>query len=839
MADEENKDLETDFSKRNETLRSFYNSDVFELSEDEQYSLTPILNSLKDSAARYREIEKIAEGGEKKITLVHDYRLDRRIAMARAVRNKGPQDLEQFLREARLTANLAHPNIMPVYNMGLDDDGEPFFSMELVPGDSLKAIIRKLQDSEGAYTEDYPRETLLNIFLKICDAIAYAHSRNVLHLDIKPDNIRVGEFGEVFVCDWGLARVMTDAEDYNGDDSIALDGDILNDMTLSGTVKGTPGFMAPEQTEAYGEKTPATDIYALGALLYMLLTYKLPVEGKSANELISNTRAGKVIPIKKRKAERRVPRGLAAVVMKALSPEPEKRYKSAVALRLDIARFLSGHPTKAERAGLITRISLALQRHSRIAFLLIFFLILLAFVVSGNLAAVSHEKAEAVTARNIAEKNRMEAELARRTAEENRRAAENAWKTAVKNREEADAARKKAEDNFALFKKEQQHKEALGLELGEAVSYTVRSRDFVSAPSMVRLLETGLSESVDTVKRQHLYEQKGILHFVLSEFNAANKCFDQAGKSKRIGQLKELSKKYAKLKPDDSMRLTDNQLAELFKESDSANQMTLFYLYYHHMRNRPASAKPEDYVALAGAVLDKLNYTRHSEGHPLRLEPTEGGYYMNLSGYPYTVYSINIIGVYRRNVLEPLGLAFLDISNSKMEHLYELWGMRLKELHMGGVPIGNKSASSFVNQVSPFELAKITLTVDDFPQKTVDALWARNVEVIDADAEKKAEAKRRAEEEARKKREAELKRQAEEKKRQEELARKKAEEEARKKAEAERKRKEEAARKKAAEEAALKKAEEEARLKKEAELKTQQEAAAQKPVEQEKPSVQQ
>jgi len=184
MADEDNKDLEKGFSDRNETLRSFYNTAALELSEDEKTSLTPILNSLKDDVARYREIEKIAEGGEKKITLAHDHRLDRRIAMARSVRSKAPQDLEQFLREARLTANLAHPNIMPVYNMGLDPEGEPFFSMELIPGDSLKTIVRKLRDGDADYRRDYPLDTLLNIYLKICDAIAYAHSRGVLHLDI-------------------------------------------------------------------------------------------------------------------------------------------------------------------------------------------------------------------------------------------------------------------------------------------------------------------------------------------------------------------------------------------------------------------------------------------------------------------------------------------------------------------------------------------------------------------------------------------------------------------------------------------------------------------------------
>ncbi|MDF7800647.1 serine/threonine-protein kinase [Pontiellaceae bacterium B1224] len=692
MEDGDSKDLEKTFSERSETLRSFYHSDTLEMTDAEMASLTPILNSLKDNFFRYDEIEKIAEGGEKKISLAHDHRLDRRIAMARAVRNSAPQDLEQFLREARLTANLAHPNIMPVYNMGLDTKGEPFFSMELVPGDSLKSIIRKLRDGDEHYRKTYTVEHLLNIFTKVCDAIAYAHSRNVLHLDIKPDNIRVGEFGEVLVCDWGLARVVNAVDENSGGAATELDGDILNDMTLSGTLKGTPGFMAPEQTQAYGAKTAQTDIYSLGALLYMLLTFKLPVDGQSANEVIQNTRAGNVISPRRRRPDRRVPKGLVAVIMKALALAPNDRYESVLELRREIRLFLNGHPTSAEHAGWFTKTSLLLQRHSRFAFILIFFLMVLAVVIGGNLVAISREKAEAI------------------------------------------AARKNAEANFILFQKEQQVSQALGEGLGEAVSYTVRSRDFVNAPSMIQLLETGLKENIDTVKRQNLYEQKGILHFVLAEFNAANESFEAAGTSRRIGQLRELSLKYSEIKPVDKKRLTDQQLANLFNESKTANQMTLFYLYYHHMRRRPSNAKPEDYVALAGAVLDKLNYSKYAQNTPLRFTASKEGNSLDLSNAPYTVYSINIIGVYRRNILAPLKLASLNISNAKLENLNELRGIRLDELNIAGVPISNRSKSYFPNYIDRFKLKRIVLDVNAFPNDTLQALREK-MEVVDAKIE--------------------------------------------------------------------------------------------------------
>ncbi len=680
MDDKDSRDLERSFTGRIDTLANFYHADDQSMTEEEADSLTPILNSLQADVARYREIRQIAQGGEKKILMVHDHRLDRRIALARAVRNTSKQDLEQFLREARLTANLTHPNIMPVYNMGLDENGEPFFSMELVRGDSLKTIIRRLREGDETYRKAYPPETLLNIFIKVCDAIAYAHSRNVLHLDIKPDNIRVGEFGEVLVCDWGLARVQHSEETSAGGDTAELDADVLNDMTLSGTLKGTPGFMAPEQTQAYGEKTEKTDIYALGALLYNLMTYCLPVEGNSANEVVQNTRAGQVIPPRRRRAERRVPKSLAAVMMKALALDPNERYSRVLELRGEVQRFLSGLPTEAEHAGWITKTSLLLQRHSRVAFLLISFLVVLAFVIGGNLVAISREKAEAV------------------------------------------AARKHAEANFRLFKKEQQQRQQLGVDLGEAVSFTVRSRDFVNAASMIQVLETGLNENVDTVKRQNLYVQKGILHFVLQEFNAANESFAQAGESRRIGQLRTLSEKYAQIKPADEKWLTDQQLADLFYESTTADQMTLFYVYYHHMRRRPADEKAEDYLPLAGAVLDKLNYTDYAQKNGLRFRVEQDQNVLDLSDTPYNVFSINIIGVYRRNVLAPLKLKSLDLSRTGIENLREIRGMRVSELKISGVPLANRSKQHMLNQLKALRVERVVLDETKFPKETIQAL---------------------------------------------------------------------------------------------------------------------
>jgi serine/threonine protein kinase len=687
MEDDTNKDLEQAFRERNRTLREFYNTASQELTNEEQDSLTPILNSLKDSGSRYHEVEHIAEGGEKKISLVHDHRLDRNVAMARAARAKTPHDQEQFLREARLTANLAHPNIMPVYNMGIDSGGTPFFTMELIPGDSLKTIIKKLDAGDEAYKQEYPQEILLNIYVKVCDAIAYAHSRNVLHLDIKPDNIKVGPFGEVFVCDWGLGRVINSEEPPCVDDSEELDADLLNDMTLSGTMKGTPGFMAPEQTVAYGEKTPQTDIYALGAMLYILMTHQLPVRGSSANEVVQNTRQGKIVPPRRRRPEHHIPQSLVAVMMKALSLRPEDRYGSVIALKQEITRYLSGHPTEAEHAGWITQSVLLMQRHSRVAALLMVFLVLLAVLISVNLMAISREKAEAV------------------------------------------AAREQAEENFRLFRKEQQLAKSLGEDLGEAVQYTVRSRDFVNAPSMIHVLETGLNENIDAVQKKNLLVQKGTLHFVLQEFGAATTCFNEAGNARRIDQLKKLSQKYAEIKPVDKQRLTDQQLADLLSEPNNVGRTTQYYLYYHHMRRRPASASPEAYAPLARAMLDKLNYSKRSKPQPLALTKRETGYHLDLSRSNYSVFSVNIIGVYRRNVLTPLKLKSLDISHTRLDSLRGLRGVQLDELRMAGTKVQNKRG--LAKQIEPMKLQRIILNVKDFPEETIAEL-RKTMQVVDA-----------------------------------------------------------------------------------------------------------
>jgi hypothetical protein len=328
-----------------------------------------------------------------------------------------------------------------------------------------------------------------------------------------------------------------------------------------------------------------------------------------------------------------------------------------------------------------------MRRHSRVAFLLMFFLLLLAAVVGINLVAITREKAEAVAARQV------------------------------------------AENNFRLYLKEQQVSRELGEDLDEAVLYTVKSRDFVNAPSMIQVLETGLEENIDAESRENLLIQKGTLHFVLQEFEAANACFAAADTSKRAGRLSDLSSKYAIIKPVDNQRLSDQQLADLFNEAKPANRIILYYMYYHHMRRRPASATPKEYLPLANAVLDSINAGRPSIKYPLKLTKTKQGNHLDLSRSSYTRYSFNIIGVYRRNVLGPLKLKSLDISHTQLDGPTELRGLKLEELRMVGTEVTwNKQ---LLKHLESLKLKRLVLNTDDCPGEMLAEL-RKTITVVDA-----------------------------------------------------------------------------------------------------------
>lgn len=297
----------------------------------------PALPKVDDSL--YAIGAEIARGGMGKILSARDRRL-RRDVVIKVTRNDRGRIDPRFEREALITARLQHPSIVRVYDAGVLGDGRAFYAMERVRGRSLEVVI----DESKSLRE---RLTLLPHAIAVCDAIAYAHSEGVLHRDLKPSNVLVGPFGETVVIDWGLAKSIRDADDStpSGERPKRAETprpvDSVDDANLTqlGAVLGTPSYMAPEQ--ARGEPSDErSDIYALGALLYTMLTGSAPHRGRSTDEVLAHVAEGKHTPIKKR--EPAVPRELESVVERAMALHPADRIATAKELAEELRRFTSG-----------------------------------------------------------------------------------------------------------------------------------------------------------------------------------------------------------------------------------------------------------------------------------------------------------------------------------------------------------------------------------------------------------------------------------------------------------------------------------------------------------------
>ena len=365
---------------------------------------SPLYGELCSFQERYGQAELIAVGGMKRIFKVLDRHGNRHVAMARLHEDANELLFDPFIREARLTALLEHPNIISVHDVGVDKEGKPYFTMDLKVGDGLDVVLRKALADGGC-----PLSDRLDVFLKVCDAITYAHSRDVIHLDLKPANIQVGHYGEVLVCDWGLAKLIGGTDEI--DDEILLNPDLLNGMTLYGQVKGTPGYMAPEQIRG-GTRDKRTDIYALGALLYAVLTCRAPLAGDTETMLQAAV-SGDIVPPTKRGSG--VPEALSAVVMKAMALKPADRYASVSDLIADVRAFLGGFSPVAHKSGLSTELLLFYRRNRVSCNLVAAFGAIVVVVTSLFVDRLSakREQAEALAARLRVEKQETETLAAR------------------------------------------------------------------------------------------------------------------------------------------------------------------------------------------------------------------------------------------------------------------------------------------------------------------------------------------------------------------------------------------------------------------------------------------
>ncbi len=313
------------------------------------------------SADRYRPADDdlYRTGGLGQVFKVRDPVVGRVVAVKRLRADRGGAALQaRFVREAEITGRLEHPNIVPLYDLLAGDDG-PAYVMRFVDGETLAEAARgyhKRTAKKQAGPLELPR--LLGAVVLVCEAVGYAHGKGVLHRDLKGQNVLLGQFGEVCLADWGLAKVVGEP-DRPGDPTPLSPS--LGDLTQPGSLMGTPQFMAPELARAE-PASHATDIYALGAMLYQVLTDRVPHAGTTPEEVLSSLKAGNPVP-PVRQVNPGVPAALAAICHKALSDQPADRYESARGLADDLRAHLAGEPVGAYPEPLADRLWRRVKRH--------------------------------------------------------------------------------------------------------------------------------------------------------------------------------------------------------------------------------------------------------------------------------------------------------------------------------------------------------------------------------------------------------------------------------------------------------------------------------------------
>jgi serine/threonine protein kinase len=298
------------------------------------------------AGTRYRLLERIARGGMGVVYAAEDEKLQRRVALKVLDVPGTDGDLaNRLMREARVLARLEHPGIVPVHDVGTLADGRVFYTMKFVEGQRLDKFIERVESVQDR----------LRLFLRICEAVAFAHAHGVLHRDLKPANIMVGPFGEVLVMDWGLAKILRSeaaSADRGADPEATIverpkqtgeesDSTKSSVITGHGTVMGTPGYMSPEQARGEVEVLDArSDIFSLGALLRFILTQKTP--------------AG-FTP--------RLDRSLEAICAKATAEQRESRYSAVQDLGQDVSRYLDGLAVGAHRESIFEKTARFYRRY--------------------------------------------------------------------------------------------------------------------------------------------------------------------------------------------------------------------------------------------------------------------------------------------------------------------------------------------------------------------------------------------------------------------------------------------------------------------------------------------
>jgi serine/threonine-protein kinase len=305
---------------------------------------------------RYRILRPHAKGGLGEVFVALDEELHREVAL-KAIQEKHAEDAasrSRFVLEAEITGGLEHPGIVPVYGFGHYPDGRPYYAMRFLRGDNLKQAIARFYETDWKARDPGQRmlafRQLLRRFVDVCNTVAYAHSRGVLHRDVKPGNVMLGSYGETLLVDWGLAK----ASGPDGEAGKQIIGEATlhpasgsgEAMTQTGQILGTPAYMSPEQAAGAGAQIgPASDIYSLGATLYVLLAGQAPVAKGEMAEVLDKVRRGAIPP--PRQVQPDTPPALEAICCKAMALRAQDRYASALDLAADVEHWLGDEAVAA------------------------------------------------------------------------------------------------------------------------------------------------------------------------------------------------------------------------------------------------------------------------------------------------------------------------------------------------------------------------------------------------------------------------------------------------------------------------------------------------------------
>ena len=483
--------------KSNEDLGSKL-GDFYRDYKSEPVVSSKIIDEIHHLKDRYEIAEHLGEGGLKTVWAAKDFKTCRDLALAYS-KEDDEESIEMLLREARVTASLNHPNIIPVYD--IECESKPFFTMKKLGGKNLYDLLQERSFDSNPWF-------FLQIYLKVCDALAFAHSKGVIHLDLKPENIQVDDYGTVLLIDWGLAATYSDQEDRY----VRAEGQDLN------CICGTIGYISPEQINYQeGIIDERSDIYALGGLLHYILTGKIvlkPTQQKPFEKIL-------VGDLNLFPGDLNLPEGLKAIAVKATQTLAEYRYQSVLDLQVDLDRYLKGFATFAENAGFVKQLTLLIKRNKKICLSFAMVSLLITCITLLFVNQLNREKQETFEALTLSQKLKIQ----------------------------SDELRQEAETNLERFKEEEQDKMIMVKSSADVLANQALSNVYsIGVEEALRRVELGLKA---WPKSDTLQYKKAHLLFIAQAFNEVVDSLQDNHRGKYLQGLYVISKTYRKLKSDE------------------------------------------------------------------------------------------------------------------------------------------------------------------------------------------------------------------------------------------------------------------------------------------------